>query len=97
MKAQGFNTPGQVMVLCLFLKFLEPKRQPLPIGKILGSPGKPINLPAIVLSPCSRNGPSWISSNRSDTWMPKSGSTPIRLASKRHGGSSRAASRFKPH
>ena len=44
--------------------------------------GSWIICPTIPFSPSSRNGPSWISSSRSETWMRKSGSIPISWASK---------------
>ena len=44
--------------------------------------GNWITCPTIPFSPSSRKGPSWISSSRSETWMWKSGSIPIRCTSK---------------
>jgi hypothetical protein len=51
-------------------------------GRSLLRRGNWINCPTIPLRPSSRNGPSWISSSRSETWIRKSGSIPIRCASK---------------
>jgi hypothetical protein len=49
-----------------FLELLKPKRQSLTIRAILTPPRQPDHLPDDRFSPSSRNGPSWISSNRSD-------------------------------
>jgi hypothetical protein len=47
-------------------------------GRSLLRRGSWISCPTIPFRPSSRNGPSWISSSRSETWMRKFGSMPIR-------------------
>jgi hypothetical protein len=68
--------------LLLELKLLEPNRQPVTIGKILIPPRPANHLPDDPFEPEFEKRAIVDSSSRSETWMRKSGSIPIKLASK---------------